>query len=118
MQMQQTDTTSERQDQDPGRAQPGKAGYLRGGDDRWNRAPEPIKEPGLCDRTRELLGYLETMEGLQSDIRAKLLGRVPTANGNHSDKRDHEPSLDELLATACTLAATLVGEQRTIFAHL
>lgn len=86
---------------------------------RRDREPQP-KEPALLNRMHELLGYLNQMEGLQSDIRAKLHGRVPSSgsDGMGGNKRADEPCLDELLATACTLAANLVGEQKTILGRI
>lgn len=87
--------------------------------------PPTPSEPPLLARSRELLGYLQELAMLQADIWFKLLTpRVPAKRGGDDgpnscgDKILREPSLEELLATNCSLAASLVGEQKTILARL
>jgi len=83
-----------------------------------DRGPEP-SEPALGGRARELLGYLQELEQVQGEIRYKLMGRAPSqAAAEGPNKRTDEPCIDELLAVACTLAANLVGEQKTILARI
>jgi hypothetical protein len=83
-----------------------------------NIRSEPPQEPALLLRANELLGYLNQLEGLQRETRVKLLGRVPSCASDDDSRRPDERCLDELLATACAMAAMLVGEQKTILARI
>jgi hypothetical protein len=104
---------------------PNESGYREAGSllaarqyENANRAPEP-SEPSLLTRTHELLAYLNQLEGGQSEIRTKLMGRPPCDSAcEPANKRLDEPCLEELLAKACSLAASLVGEQKTILARI
>lgn len=76
-----------------------------------------VREPGPCDKAREVLGYLRELEQLQADLRQRLYGPYPATDEANS-KTAHEPSLEENLGQISQRAACLVGEMKSILTRL
>lgn len=77
-------------------------------------APEP-KEPSMKDKAMELLRFLGELSEVQDSTQAKLFGPFPEKGESGNDD---EPGLEELLARATLMAASLVGQARTMNARI
>lgn len=79
------------------------------------RLPEPT-EPPMKAKAAELLRLLFELGEVQDDTQAKLFGPFPKEGPSGKDAGD--PGLEELLAHATALAASLVGQAKTINARI
>lgn len=79
----------------------------------------PPANPTMIQHGQELLAYLAELDHLQAETRARLLGREPLpSDPNGLKEPDKVPCLEHLIAHACSAAACLVGEQKSILARI
>jgi len=73
-------------------------------------------EPSVFSRMEELLKRLDAVEALRGQLHADLFGYPPPVAmvGAVSGESKALSGFEEMLATACTKAASLVGGMRTI----
>ena len=81
-----------------------------------NESPS-IREAGPIDKASETLGYLNQLDDLAANLRAKLYGRTPNPP-DCAEKRQEPPCLEEMMHMICQRSALLVGEMQNILGRL